>query len=78
MKDCMREMSKWCEEVMREQEDAEEEEEEEQEQEQDEEQEDTNVHAITKVWSLAAQDLIHCFLFGSQEIGEHVKRLRKI
>ena len=77
MKDCMREMSKWCEEVMREQEDAEEEEEE-QEQEQDEEQEDTNVHAITKVWSLAAQDLIHCFLFGSQEIGERVKRLRKI
>lgn len=77
MKDCMREMSKWCEEVMREQEDAEEEEEE-QEQEQDEEQEDTNVHAVTKVWSLASQDLIHCFLFGSQEIGEHVKRLRKI
>ena len=55
MKDCMREMSKWCEEVMR-------------------EQEDTNVHAVTKVWSLASQDLIHCFLFGSQEIGEHVKR----
>ena len=73
MKDCMREMSKWCEEVMREQEDAEEEEQE-QEQEQDEEQEDTNVHAVTKVLSLASQDLIHCFLFGSQEIGEYVKR----
>ncbi|KAM4127498.1 hypothetical protein ACJW30_02G094700 [Castanea mollissima] len=44
MKDCMREMSKWCEEVMREQEDPEE-----------EEQEDTNVHAVTK--NNSAQDL---------------------
>lgn len=59
----MREMSKWCEEVMREEE--------------EEEQEDTNVHAVTKVWSLASQDLIHCFLFGSQEIGEYVKDKEK-